>query len=228
MDPWAEAENGTAAALCDGLAVADAFFTEGLLRGTRIATEAGWTAVEEVGPGIRVLTFDAGPCALREMHRVTPDLSPGNWPQAHWPVRLPVGALGNRQGLDLLPGQSVLIESDCAEAMFGDPFALVPARALDGWRGIEAVRPERGAEVLVPVFDEDQVIYAEGGTLLFCPGLRGQQIAQDDGSAATGYAPLSLRAARDLIARIMAADTGAAPDGAAPFGYHAALVWLAP
>ena len=35
--------------------------------------------------------------------------------------------------------------ADIAETLYGDPFALIPSQALEGWRGITRWRPPQGA-----------------------------------------------------------------------------------
>ena len=44
---------------------------------------------------------------------------------ASWQMNVPAGALGNREDMTILPHQPVLIESDTAEEMTGDPLALI-------------------------------------------------------------------------------------------------------
>ena len=62
-----------------------------------------------------------------------------------------------------------MLESDLAEEALGDPFALVPAAALEGVRGVERVCPTDPIEVVSLHFEADQVVFAEHGALLFCP-----------------------------------------------------------
>ena len=89
--------------------------------------------------------------------------------EALWPFVVPVDALGNRVELVLLPDQGVLVESDATSDMHGDPFAIVPAIALEGVRGIARCAPQQQIELLAIYFDDEQVVYAEGGALLHCP-----------------------------------------------------------
>lgn len=98
------------------------------------------------------------------------------------------------------------MESDHAEALFGDPFALVPAAALIGLRGITAVDMP-GDSGLCPRFDQGQIIYAHGATLLFCPATSHADAVQ---------APLAIREARKLVERLIEDEEDAVADGAAP------------
>mgnify|MGYP003669299203 CR=1 FL=1 len=56
-----------------------------------------------------------------------------------------------------------------ASDMYGDPFAIVPAHALDGVRGITRAVPPHRIELIAVYFADEQVIYAEGGALIHCP-----------------------------------------------------------
>ena len=82
---------------------------------------------------------------------------------------MPANALGNTKDIELLPDQGVLIESDAACDVHGDPFAVVLARSLVGFRGIRRTPARREIEVITLVFDRAQVIYANGGALVHCP-----------------------------------------------------------
>ena len=53
--------------------------------------------------------------------------------------------------------------------MYGDPFAVIPAHALEGFRGIYRAAPQQQIELIAVYFAQEQVIYAEGGALLHCP-----------------------------------------------------------
>lgn len=204
------------------MAVAEEFFSEGILAGSEVATAEGWRAVEDLSPGDLVLTFDNGPQMLREVHHVAMALPAGEWPMAHWPLQVPHGALSNRAPLRVLPGQLLLIESDCAEAMFGDPFALVPARALEPWRGIMPCPPHLTETAFVLVFASEQIVYVNEGALMHCPADSQSDILTDR-ALASPYVPLSLASARELVAAMMAEEVGAALSLAAPKGSQAAL-----
>lgn len=229
MDPWRDPLQGPGPWRPGSAHFDGGFFTEGILQGTRIATASGWRMVEDLSPGDLLLTFDTGLRPLQAVHRASMMADPARWSPAHWPVRVPVGAMGNRAVLDLLPEQPVLIECDQAEAMFGDPFALVPARSLTFWRGVEPFHPPSAAEVVILVFDAEQLVYAEGAALLWCPGETGGGVPAGTRvltrllAGSRPYVPLSLASARDLIACLMAEDIGAALGGAAPGGVQAAL-----
>lgn len=146
-----------------------ATMTHGFIAGTRVASNLGWRDVSALSVGDLVLTFDNGMQPITELRRTMMWVDAPESAAAHWPVTVPAGALDNRVELTLLADQGVLVESDAASDMYGDPFAIVPAVALVGYRGITRRAPQQQIEVLCISFAEEQVIYAEGGTLLHCP-----------------------------------------------------------
>ncbi|THH37099.1 hypothetical protein E4Z66_09195 [Aliishimia ponticola] len=140
-----------------------------LVAGTRIATGLGWRPIETVRRGDQVLTFDNGLQRVADVRRTSFRAAPSNARGETTPVIIPAGALGNRVEMRLLPGQGVLVESDEASDAMGDPFALVPAHTLVGYRNICHDAQTRDLEVVTICFDKPQVIYAEAGTLIYCP-----------------------------------------------------------
>ena len=146
--------------------------TSGLVAGTVVASALGWRAVEALAVGDGVLTFDNGMQRIEEVHRLHLWPDAARSAPASWPVVVPEGALGNRTALTLLPDQGVMIESDTACEVFGDPFAVVPAQSLVGVRGIDRRAPTGPVELVALVFAEPQVIHAGGGALIHCPPSR--------------------------------------------------------
>lgn len=129
---------------------------------TPVATPDGWRPAGEIAPGDRLLTVDAGAVAVEALARF--ELAPRDRA-----VRVPPWALGNRRGVCLAPGQGLLLHEPLAEALFADPFAVLPARALVGWRGI-AVLPHGAVPMVLPQFAAPQVIYAARELMVACPG----------------------------------------------------------
>ena len=143
--------------------------TQGIMAGTRVASNLGWRPVEALTAGDKVLTFDNGMQTLAEVRREVLWLDATHVPEQHWPVTVPAGALCNRAALTVMPDQGVMVESDVADDAVEDPFAVIAARQLVGLRGITRTPPRRQVEVVTLIFSEAQVIYAEGGALLHCP-----------------------------------------------------------
>lgn len=144
----------------------------GLIAGTLVATDLGWQPVEDLRTGDRVVTFDNGMRPLRGVQVSTLYTAEHDAPRSVWPLLVPARALGNRTAMTLMPEQAVLIESDQAEAVYGDPFMLVSAGVLDGHKGIARVAPQRQITVVMLEFESDEVVYANGTLLVHCPADR--------------------------------------------------------
>ena len=182
----------------------------GLVAGTRVSTEFGWRAVETLRPGDRVLTFDEG---LQGVVSVT--MNPAS-PQGGTPklIHVPKGALGNCAPLHVLPCQRLLIDTGRAEGLIGDPFVLVTAQALVGYKGISAA-PGNALAVKLR-FARALLVFAEGAAVLHCP-------ATPDSAAATdpdrpGYRQLSPQHEAQLVASLRRGDGGMVAAPAQPWG----------
>lgn len=141
----------------------------GFIGGTCVASNLGWRGVDALCAGDLVLTFDHGMQPIvdvRRERRVAPGQGSG---AAHCPVLIPAGALNNRTDMWLMPEQGLMVESDAAIDALGDPFAVVPAQALIGYRGIARAGGYERLEVTTLAFANDEVVYVEGGMLAHCP-----------------------------------------------------------
>jgi hypothetical protein len=184
----------------------------GLMAGTRVASNLGWRAIDALAVGDKVLTFDHGMQAITEVRRAHMWLDAPETAQALWPVVIPQGALGNREELVLLPDQGVMIESDAAQDMHGDPFAIVTAHCLVGLRGIGRRQPMHRVELIAVYFAHDEVIYAEGGALIHCPADMSTLDKFLEAGTPT-YTVLSGDAAEELADMIHIEDQMVAPVG---------------
>lgn len=160
----------------------------GLIAGTVVATEMGWTPVEELRSGDRVVTFDNGMQALKSVRISSLWTAEASAPNCLWPLAIPARVLGNRSEIRLLPSQTLLIDSDEAEELFGDPFTMVSAASLDGYKGITRVPPTREVTVVSLVFENAEVIYVSGTTLVHCPSDTVASVSSIAGVANTGSA----------------------------------------
>lgn len=174
----------------------------GILATTPIATPGGWRPAGSLAPGSSVLTFDDGVQPVVQAAA----LPVGDAPSHLWPLLVPAWAMDNRDDIVLLPEQRVLIEADMAEDLYGSCFGLVPAQALEGWRGITRLRPPQATVAVQFAFARPAILYASRGVLLSCPG---DPMADADWRD-TPYASYTLAQARHLVACLMAEETGAA------------------
>ncbi|MEM7599154.1 MAG: Hint domain-containing protein [Pseudomonadota bacterium] len=188
----------------------------GLVATTKVATSRGWMAVGDLKPGDLVLTFDAGLQTVTQVTRETPWMDASECPLALWPLEVPAGAYGNAKPFHLLSSQNIMVESDAAEDMFGDPFSLIPASALLGLRGIEQVPPKDGMEIVHLHFAEDQVVFGEHGALYLCPSSRDMVEVALEGGTDPLYSILPLAEARVVASSLgedMASISGEVPQG---------------
>lgn len=166
----------------------------GLVGGTRVASNLGWRAVDALCVGDSVLTFDHGMQRIADIQRETLWMQDGGLR----PLVIPHGAMYNRAEILLMPDQGLLVESDAAIDALGDPFAVIPARALEGFRGVRKAGPAERLDVTTLSFVLDEVIYVEGGMLAHCPRPRRIMMDADD-EADVLYDVLDADAARSLV-----------------------------
>lgn len=188
----------------------------GLAGGTIVATATGWRPAEAIAKGDLVLTFDRGMQAVTKVTRTVACVEDAQMPCKAWPLHVPEGALGNTVAMTLLPDQAVMLESDAAEVLYGDPFTLVDASDLEGFRGIERVCPDEPMEIVMLHFEQDEVVFVSDGALAFCPA-KGV-ISLDTilaGEERGGYFKLDTREAAHLVECLKdedAVDDGLWPD----------------
>ncbi|WP_264210084.1 Hint domain-containing protein [Leisingera thetidis] len=185
----------------------------GFLAGTHVASNLGWRPVESLAAGDKVLTFDHGMQVILELHRETLLPGEGELEPARCPLLVPRDALMNRVPLWLMPDQGVLLESDLVEDAQGDPFAVVPACALEGYRGIRRMHPGAQLDLVTPRFAQDEVIYLEAGMLGYAAApsnLMCGRVFQEEGA----YRVLPPEEARGLVLSMMAEEEQWAVPGA--------------
>lgn len=174
----------------------------GLYAATPVQTAFGWRPASALCPGDLVMTRDDG---LRPIAAVHPDHR-----QALWSVRLPAGAVGNREMVMLPPGQPILIRTAYALPFSGDDLALVPVTALEGWRGIAPHVPARTEPILHLRLDRAALLFVGPGLMAGCDG------TGDNGFDLTRLLDcptrptLPLAAARQMVAHLVADEIGAA------------------
>ena len=139
--------------------------TCGMVAGTLVETATGWKPVQDLRMGEAVQTLDGGLAPVRALDRqlLKPDAML---------VHVPGGAFDACSDLLLLPDQPVLLDTLGVRIADHDAlFVLVPAMALIGLLGVRRIETARVLEVVTPLFDEDEMVYAQTGVLLRCPGI---------------------------------------------------------
>lgn len=139
--------------------------TTGLVAGTLLETGSGWRPIEALAVGDCVQTLDGG--LARILHLDCRTLRPEVETAL---LMLPGGQYDACSDLLLLPGQHLLIDTLDDPESEGAPFALVPALALLG-SPARRHRMAQPLEIITPLFADEEVIYANTGVLLHCPGI---------------------------------------------------------
>lgn len=140
--------------------------------GTLIDTPAGTRAVEALRPGDLVATRDNGPRPLRWVGSRT--LTFGRAAHAQKPILLRAGSLGHGLPLrDLVvsPQHRILLGGGAVKRVTGRDEALAVAKALSGLPGVRQMRGKRGVTYHSLLFDQHQIVMAEGAPVeSFHPG----------------------------------------------------------
>ncbi len=134
------------------------------MAGTGIATPDGPRPIEALAVGDAVTTQGGAMRIARLAQTVVPR---ADWAfqRGIWPVRVPVGSLGNPRPIRAAPDQRVLLRGATVERMCGAPQVSVALSALVGLRGLTLERPLADLRYLGIGFEAVAVIEAEGA---FC------------------------------------------------------------
>ena len=138
-----------------------------LTAGTLVETETGWMPVERLSLGDAVYTFDGGLAPIASLRQTRLTAGTQLW-------HVPGGTLNNCADLYLTRDQHVMIFDDNAEDLYDTPYVLVPATALQGFRGTRQMDCTPGTVAVEMTFDAEEVVFANTGTLLRCAAQSGQ------------------------------------------------------
>lgn len=140
--------------------------TSGLVAGTLVETAAGWQPVEALQPGDALHTLDGGLARILRLDCRSMQPAPETTL-----ILVKGGTFDTCSDMVLVAGQHLLIDTLDDPAMNGAPFALVPARALLGCDGVQRRSLTAPIRIITPIFADEEVIYANSGALIHCPGL---------------------------------------------------------
>lgn len=135
------------------------------VNGTQMETNKGLVAVEDLRPGMRLRTLEGQFAPLRMVLRrhVTRDEMRAN--DALRPVRISAGAMGvtiPRRDVLVSRQHRMLLNSATTQRMFGCNGALVAAIRLIEMPGVYVDLPEEDNEYFHLLFDEHEVVFADG------------------------------------------------------------------
>ncbi len=134
------------------------------LRGTLIATRQGEVAVEDLRPGDTVVVRDGGFAPIRWIGSYRANAR-GAGRELCAPVRIPQGAMGRgvpARDLYVSPNHRIWMRDPSFETLFEEREVLIPAKQLVGWKGIEQVCYVPDPEYFHLLFDQHQIIIADG------------------------------------------------------------------
>ena len=133
--------------------------------GARILCLDGERLVEDVAVGDLVMTHDRGPQRVRWIaSREIPQQQLKSDPRLR-PVKIMAGALGDgfpTRDVAVSRQHRVLVRSKIAARMFGEMEVLVPAIKMTGLPGIFVDEEATTVTYVHLLFDEHQIVYAEG------------------------------------------------------------------
>ena len=129
----------------------------GFLPSTLVETDRGFVQARDVKPGDMIYTFDGGAQEVKAIRHAVPRLTTL--------MHVPAGALGNDTDLLLPADQTVALDLDAAERLFGVPLITAKLIHLAGYKGIKAAAPESIGRIHITC-DEEELIWAESGMLM--------------------------------------------------------------
>lgn len=135
--------------------------------GTMVETENGWMPVERLSLGDAIYTFDGGLAPIAGLRQTRLTAGTQLW-------HVPGGALNNCDDLFLTRDQHVMIFDDNAEDLYDTPYVLVPASALQGFRGTRQIDAQPGTVAVEMTFETEEVVFANSGSLVRCAAQSGQ------------------------------------------------------
>lgn len=138
----------------------------GLVAGTLLETRDGWRAVETLGIGDAVQTLDGGLARILGLDRQT--LREGAMASV---IKIDGGHYDTCSDVALLPGQHLLLDTLNDTAVNGAPFAMISAAALLACPGARRQPVCTDLQIITPMFADEEVVYANSGILLHCPGI---------------------------------------------------------
>ena len=158
----------------------------GMVAGTLVETALGWTPVQNLKVGDAVQTLDGGLARIHALDRCTVS------PQSDLSlILIPGGCHDACSDLMLVPGQHLLIDT-LADA----PYALVPAAALTVDPLVRRHAPQTPTEVITLLFADEEVVFANSGVMVHCPGMMDGAGRYPDNSFFPRYDILT---ARDIL-----------------------------
>lgn len=155
-----------------------------MARGALVATEAGPVAVEDLTPGMAVMTSEHGPLPLNWIGSY--DMSPREAQTLDRGslFRITAEAFGlSKPATDLLlaPRAHILMRHAACKAQFGVPMAFAPVRAFEDGMAVFSVKPMSPVSLYNLGFDRQATITVGGVEMeSFHPGAHSEMLLDDE------------------------------------------------
>lgn len=138
----------------------------GLVAGTLLETRSGWQPIETLKIGDAVQTLDGGLARILGLDRRS--LQPGAQTTL---IKIDGGYHDACSDLLLLPGQHLLLDTLDDAQSENASFAMIAANALLASSGAQRQSVVAQIDIITPLFADEEVVYANSGVLLHCPGI---------------------------------------------------------
>ena len=145
------------------VSAANAALSQGIFGSTLVETATGWRAADTLRMGDSLYTLDGG---LQRIAALSRRIVAVGEPMIH----VSGGHFDACDDVMLLPGQGVLLDT---AGLMSAPYARIPASALTGCLGARHGSAPARAEIVMPIFAEEEAVWAQSGMLLLCPGIKG-------------------------------------------------------
>lgn len=132
------------------------------LLGTQVTTEQGEINVEDLTPGMKILTKDSGYQTLRGIGVFKPSLLDVLNNPKYKPVHFPAGSIGNDRDLYLSQTHRVYIVKPRAELLFGVSEVLAAAQFFSGIKNVQVARNSTRPTYFHLLFDNHELIQTNG------------------------------------------------------------------
>ena len=143
----------------------------GFIHGTKVVTATGWKPIERIVVGDMVRTLDHGFKAVRRVSTDRVTVPAGEGRPEYLPIHIPSRAAFNGRSVWVMPEQGVALDGSKVDPD-SDGMLVVSAWKLTGVQRVTSRTPDQVFDVTTLFFDEDQVIFIEGGVQAFCPAAR--------------------------------------------------------
>ncbi|NNK79074.1 MAG: hypothetical protein HKP40_10220 [Litoreibacter sp.] len=142
--------------------------------GTKLATRHGWSTVETLEEGQRVLTADYQEIEIISLQEDVLELSSCRGLVSDWPVQIPEGILNNTQALLVSANQRLVLENPTMRRAREKSLISLRAETLVGYRGIARAPLRSDLPRVVLGFAQATTLVLDGGLRLDVPGMSGE------------------------------------------------------